>query len=75
LRINIDTYANDDVRQTLTHTTGLALLVYMLAYLLIALRTTYQDNWFRSCLKGLGLLVLFLPIITGAIELASHIRF
>jgi hypothetical protein len=52
-----------------------ALLVYMLAYLLIALRTTYQENWFRSCLKGLGLLVLFLPIIAGAIELASHIRF
>lgn len=52
-----------------------AMLVYMLAYLLIALRTTYQENWFKSCLKGLGLLVLFLPIIAGAIELASHIRF
>jgi len=50
------------------------LLVYMLAYLLIALRVTYQDSWFKSSLKCLGLLVLFLPIMAGAIELASQIK-
>lgn len=51
------------------------LLVYMLAYLLIALRVTYQDSWLKTSLKCLVLLVLFLPIIGGAIELASRIRF
>ena len=51
------------------------LLVYMLAYLLIALRVTYQDSWLKTSLKCLALLVLFLPIIVGAIELASRIRF
>ena len=51
------------------------LLVYMLAYLLIALRVTYQDSWLKTSLKCLALLVLFLPIIAGAIELASRIRF
>lgn len=52
----------------------LVLLIYMLAYLLIALRVTYQDSWFKSSLKCLGLLVLFLPIMAGAIELASQIK-
>ena len=51
------------------------LLVYMLAYLLIALRVTYRDGWLKTSLKCLALLVLFLPIIVGAIELASRIRF
>ena len=51
------------------------LLVYMLAYLLIALRVTYRDSWLKTSLKCLALLVLFLPIIVGAIELASRIRF
>ena len=53
----------------------LVLLVYMLAYLAIALHVTYRDKWLKSTLKGLGLLLLFLPMIAGAIELASHIRF
>ena len=54
--------------------TQLVLLVYMLAYLLFALRVTYQDSWFKSSLKCLGLLILFLPIMAGAIELASHMK-
>ena len=51
----------------------LILLVYVLAYLLIALRVNYQDSWPRTSLKCLALLMLFLPIIGGAIELASHV--
>ena len=50
------------------------LLIYMLAYLLIALRVAYQDSWLKTSLKCLGLLVLFLPIMAGAIELASQIK-
>ena len=53
----------------------LALLIYMLSYLLIALRVTYRDSWLKTSLKSLALLVLFLPIIAGAIELASRVRF
>ena len=52
----------------------LFLLVYVLAYLLIALRVTYKDSWTRTSLKSFALLILFLPIIGGVIELASHIR-
>lgn len=51
----------------------LALFIYMLAYVLIALRVTYRESWLRSSLKCFVLLMLFLPIIAGAIELASHI--
>ena len=53
----------------------LVLLIYMLTYLLIALRVTYRESWLKTSLKALALLVLFLPIIAGAIELASHVRF
>ena len=52
----------------------LALLVYMLAYLLISLRVNYGESWIKTSLKGLALLVLFMPTIGGAIELASHIK-
>lgn len=52
----------------------LVLLIYVLAYLLIALHVTYQDSWLKTSLKSLALLVLFLPIIGGAIELASHVK-
>ena len=52
----------------------LVLLIYILAYLLIALRITYKDSWLRTSLKSLALLILFLPFIGGAIELASHIN-
>jgi hypothetical protein len=48
------------------------LLVYMIAYCLIALRTTYQEGWPKTVLKFFGLTMLFLPLLGGAIELASH---
>ena len=51
------------------------LLIYTLSYLLIALRVTYRDSWLKTSLKALALLVLFLPVIAGAIELASYVRF
>ena len=52
----------------------LVLLLYILAYLLIALRVTYRESWLKTSLKCLGLLVLFLPIIAGVIQLASRIK-
>ena len=52
----------------------LVLLFYTLAYLLIALRVTYRESWLKSSLKWLALLILFLPIISGAIKLASRIE-
>lgn len=53
----------------------LVLFIYMLAYILIALRVTYRESWLSSSLKCFALLMLFLPIIGGAIELASHVKF
>jgi hypothetical protein len=50
----------------------LVLLVYVIVYFVIALRTTYQQSWLKSVLKFLALLLIFLPILGGAIELASH---
>lgn len=51
-----------------------ALLVYMLAYLLVSLRVNYGESWIKTSMKGLALLVLFMPIIGAAIELASGIK-
>ncbi len=50
----------------------LVLLVYVIVYFVIALRITYQQSWLKSVLKFLALLLIFLPILGGAIELASH---
>ena len=50
----------------------LFLLFLMMAYFVAALRGTYQENWLKSTLKFVALLVLFLPVLGGAIELASH---
>ncbi len=50
----------------------LVLLVYVIVYFVVALRTTYQQSWLKSVLKFLALLLIFLPILGGAIELASH---
>ncbi len=52
----------------------IVLLFYMMAYFLIALRVTYRESWLKSSLKFLALISIFLPIIGGAIELASHIK-
>jgi hypothetical protein len=48
------------------------LLIYVAAYFVIALRTTYQQSWPKSILKFLALLVTFLPLLGFAIELVSH---
>jgi len=50
----------------------LVLLIYMVAYSIIALHTTYQQTRSKSALKLLGLLLLFLPVLGVAIEWASH---
>ncbi len=49
------------------------LLVYMLVYCVVALQTTYADSWPRTILKSLGLLLLFLPMLGGAIVLVGII--
>ena len=53
----------------------IVMFIYMLACIFIALRVTYRESWLSSFLKGFALLILFLPIIGGAIELASHVKF
>jgi len=53
----------------------LVLLLGMVVYTIIALHTTYREGWSKSVLKSLALLFLFIPILTGAIELASHLKF
>ena len=50
------------------------LLIYMLAYFVIALRVNYRESWLKSSLKMLALLGLFLPIMGAAIELTSHVE-
>jgi len=53
----------------------LVFLVYMLAYVMIALRVTYQQGWLKTTLKCLALVLIFSTIIAGAIKLASHLDF
>jgi hypothetical protein len=48
------------------------LLVYMVAYFVIALRTVYRESWLKSILKFFALLLIFLPVLGMTIELASH---
>ena len=52
----------------------LVLLIYTLAYFVIALRVVYQQGWLKTSLKFLALLLIFLIIIGAAIEGASHIQ-
>jgi len=51
-----------------------ALLLYMAAYFLISLRVCYRESWLKTSIKGFGLLIIFLPLLAGSIELASHGR-
>lgn len=48
------------------------LLIYVLWYLVTSLRVGYAESWWRSGLKALGVLLLFLPVLGVSIELASH---
>ena len=47
-------------------------LIYVLWYLVASLRVSYQEGWGKSILKALGMLLLFLPVLGGSIELVSH---
>jgi hypothetical protein len=49
-----------------------ALLLYMAAYFVSALRVCYRESWLKSVLKAFGLLFIFLPMLAFTIELASH---
>jgi hypothetical protein len=52
-----------------------ALLLYVVVYFIVALHVTYQQGWLKSALKFFGLVLIFLPILGGTIELVSHTRF
>lgn len=49
------------------------LLLWMLVYMFASLRNCFGGGWGISILKGLGLLLAFLPILGMAIESASHV--
>jgi len=51
------------------------LLIYMLAYFVIALRINYQESWLKSSFKCFALLLIFMSMIAIAIEAASHLTF
>lgn len=50
------------------------LLIYMVAYFVIALRVVYQQSWLKSSFKFLALILIYLAIIGGTIEGASQIQ-
>ncbi len=49
------------------------LLISMLVYCAMALRTTYPDSWSKTIFKLTGLLILFMPMLGGAIALANFL--
>ena len=49
-----------------------AVLAYVLWYLVASLRVCYAESGWKSGLKALGILLLFLPVLGGSIEFASH---
>jgi hypothetical protein len=48
------------------------ILFYVLWYLVASLRVCYGEGWGKSILKALGLLLLFLPVLGGSIEMAGQ---
>lgn len=50
------------------------LLLWMLTYLFGSLRRCFGGSWVMSILKGLGMLLAFLPILGMTIEFASHVK-
>ena len=48
------------------------LLGYTVWYFLAALHAAYRESWLRSSVKLLALLLLFLPLLGLAIDIASH---
>ena len=49
-----------------------ALLLYMAFYFVISLRVCYRESWPKTTMKAFSLLAVFLPLLAGSIELASH---
>jgi len=47
-------------------------LAYVLWYLVASLRVCYSERGWKSALKAFGVLLLFLPVLGGSIELANH---
>ena len=47
------------------------IFAYMIWYCLTALKVAYQESWGISALKQAGLIALFLPTLSGALQLAS----
>jgi hypothetical protein len=70
LMLSFESFADSSV---IGATVQVLIFFAMLAYSVMALKTTYGESWIKSTLKFLGLFAVFLPIIGGAIELASHI--
>jgi hypothetical protein len=48
--------------------------ILMVVYFIISLRVCYRESWLKTSLKAFGLLAIFLPLLAGSIELASHGR-
>ena len=48
------------------------LLIYVVAYFVMALRVTYRESLLKSSFKFFGLVLIFLPVLGITIELASH---
>lgn len=51
----------------------LSVFGYMVWYLVTALKVSYHQTWAMALLKSAGLVVVFLPALSGAIHLASRI--
>ena len=52
----------------------LLLFGWLLYYFVAALRANFGGGWGRSALKGLGLLLIFTPLLAATIETASHLE-
>jgi len=48
-----------------------ALFLYMLGYLLLAIKRTYNNSWFKSVSKFLLLMLSYLCIVFGSIILVQ----
>ncbi|MDX1410053.1 MAG: DUF3667 domain-containing protein, partial [Saprospiraceae bacterium] len=49
-----------------------AVFAYMIWYCLTALHVVYQDSWWVCALKFIALVALFLPTLSGGLNLASQ---
>ena len=70
IMLSIETLAD---RYLLVMLLQVLVLLYMLGYVLVALRRVYAESWPVTVLKSLGLLFLFLPALAVLIEVTSHV--